>query len=75
MAHIAKLTNMVVATENEAPESVIAILYYKLLIDLLFNMSYNQIINKYSWTNEPNTMQRTQQMHVLVLGFKVLKSA
>ena len=89
MAHIAKLTNMVVATENEAPESVIAILYYKLVIDLLFNMSYIQIINKYSWTNEhnaTNTMQRTQQMHewnawmkcmndVLVLGFKVLKSA
>ena len=56
IAHIAKLTNTVVATENEEepnPESFIAILYYKLVIDLLFNMSYIQIINKYSWTNEP----------------------
>lgn len=57
IAHIAKLTNTVVATENEEepnPESFIAILYYKLVIDLLFNMSYIQIINKMSLNERTN---------------------
>ena len=47
IAHIAKLTNAVVAIENDEP----FILKYVLVIELLFNMSYNQIINK-MWLNE-----------------------
>jgi hypothetical protein len=45
-AHIAKLTNMVVATENEPAPGIIQ-KYYELVSDLIFNMSYIQIINKY----------------------------
>ena len=55
IAHIAKLTNMVVATENEEPAPDIIQKYYELVIDLIFNMSYIQIINKYGWTNERTT--------------------
>jgi hypothetical protein len=47
IAHIAKLTNMVVTTENEEPAPDIIQKYYELVIDLIFNMSYIQIINKY----------------------------
>ncbi len=47
IAHIAKLINAVVATENKEP----VILMYVLVIEILFNMSYNQIINK-MWLNE-----------------------
>lgn len=47
IAHIAKLMNAVVATENKEP----VILMYVLVIEILFNMSYNQIINK-MWLNE-----------------------
>jgi len=47
IAHIAKLINAVVATENEDP----VILMFVLVIEILFNMSYNQIINK-MWLNE-----------------------
>jgi hypothetical protein len=42
IAHIAKLTNAVVAIENDEP----VILMRVLVIEILFNMSYNQIINK-----------------------------
>ena len=47
IAHIAKLTNAVVAIENDEP----VILMRVLVIEILFNMSYNQIINK-MWLNE-----------------------
>ena len=47
IAHIAKLINAVVATENDDP----VISMFVLVIEILFNMSYNQIINK-MWLNE-----------------------
>ena len=38
--------NAVVATENKEP-----VIMFVLVIEILFNMSYNQIINK-MWLNE-----------------------
>jgi hypothetical protein len=57
MAHIAKLTNMVVATENEE-EAESGMEWYKLVFNLLFNMSYIQIINK-MWLNERTNITNT----------------
>ena len=53
IAHIAKLTNAVVAIEKDEP----FILKYVLVIEILFNMSYNQIINK-MWLNERRHLEK-----------------